>query len=167
MLAIEYENDGDNNFLPVYPYFFYQIVCNDPFIKKCYIGKTKDFKNREATHKSKSFYCDIPLYQVIRMHGGWNNWSMKLYHKSMCDDPSSIYIEFAIIKQFKDNGYDLLNCQSPCDYPRQEYNKIKCREHYAIKKECACGWFGSKMDWAHHQKSKRHQLFIVTGEVIC
>lgn len=161
MLGLEY--DEEHPFLPASPYYFYKIVCKDESIKKCYIGKTKDLKSRVAAHKCNSYFSDVKLYQVIREHGGWSNWNLVLYHKCICDEPASIYIEVAIIKQFKEDGYEMLNCQLPVDYPNQQYNKTKCREHYAIKKECACGWFGSKMDWAHHQKSKRHRLFCINA----
>jgi len=155
--------DEQHPFPSASAYYFYKIVCKDPTIKKVYVGKTKDLKTRLSAHKYKSCVSDIKLYQVIRQHGGWDNWNMVVYRKCICDDPSSIYIEVAIIKQVEDEGYEILNCQIPVDYPKQQYNKTKCREHYAIKKECACGWFGSKMDWAHHQKSKRHQLFCINA----
>jgi hypothetical protein len=161
MLGLEYEED--HPFLPASPYYFYKIVCRDLNVKKIYIGKTKDIKSRIACHKSKSYFSDIKLYQNIREHGGWGNWDFTLFHKCICDEPASVYIEVAIIKQFKDEGYKMLNCQLPINYPTQKYNIGKCREHYAIKKECACGWIGSKMDWAHHQKSKKHRIFCINA----
>ncbi len=158
MLQLECE---ETVFQPVVPYYFYKIVCRDSSINKVYVGKTKDFKSRMMNHKFKSVISDIKLYQTIREHGGWENWEMVLYHKCICDEQSSTYIEVSIIKQFQDKGFQILNCQIPVDYPNQEYNKKKCREHYAIKKQCACGWFGSKMDWSHHMKSKRHRNFCI------
>ena len=137
MLGVEYEEEQP--FLPAYPYYFYKIVCRDAAIKKCYIGKTKDLKCRSATHKSKSLTCNIKLYQTIREHGGWDNWELALYHKCICDEKASNYIEVVIINQFKEKGYEMLNCQIPVDYAKQEYNKLKCQEHYAVKKECECG----------------------------
>lgn len=160
MLDHEYEEELP--FLPASHYCFYKIICKDPDIKKCYIGKTKNLKDRIAQHKCKSVTSDINLYQVIRKHGGWSNWELTMHYKCICDEKASIYIEVAIMKQFKDNGYDLLNCQLPTvDYPNQQYNKSKCKEHYAIKKECECGWLGSKMEWAHHRKSKRHRRYCL------
>lgn len=161
MLGLEYEED--HPFLPAFPHYFYKIVCRDDSVKKIYIGKTKDLKSRIAVHKYNSIHSDIPLYQKIRENGGWDNWTLSLYHKCVCDEPAAIYIEVSIINQFKKEGYQLLNCQVAEKYPAQKYNIAKCREHYAIKKECACGWFGSKMDWAHHQKSKKHRLFCINA----
>lgn len=157
MLGVEY--DEEMPFLPAFPYYFYKITCNDTNIKKCYIGKTKDLKARTAAHKSNCIHRDIKLYQVIREHGGWTNWTLSLYHKCVCDERASVYIEVAIIKQFKEQGYEMLNCQLPVDYKNQEYNKMKCKEHYAVKVDCECGWSGSKMELAHHKQSKRHSQF--------
>jgi hypothetical protein len=161
MLGLEYEED--HPFLPACPYYFYKIECRDVSVKKVYIGKTKDLKSRLATHKCNSTHSDIKLYQHIRKHGGWDNWLLSLYHKCICDESASIYIEVAIIKQFKDQEYEMLNCQIPCNYPLQKYNIAKCKEHYAIKKECECGWVGSKMDWTHHQQSKKHRIFCISS----
>lgn len=159
MLSVEYEEDIP--FLPVCPYYFYKIVCRDENIKKMYIGKTKDLKQRIACHKSNSYCSDIKLYQHIRQHGGWDNWSVQLFHKCICDEAASSFIEVAIIKQFKDQDYEMLNCQSPGNYPRQKYNIDKCKQHYSIKKECECGWIGSKMDWAHHKQSRKHSRYCI------
>tara|TARA_R110002126_G_scaffold90215_1_gene215318 strand:+ start:1130 stop:1648 length:519 start_codon:yes stop_codon:yes gene_type:complete len=159
MLGLEYEED--HPFLPAFPYYFYKITCSDDTVKKIYIGKTKDLKSRLAVHKYNSIHSDIKLYQNIRENGGWENWNLTVCHKCICDEPVSICIEVSLINKFKDDGYHVLNCQIATKYPTQKYNIAKCKEHYAIKKECACGWIGSKMEWAHHQRSKRHRLFCI------
>ena len=162
MLAVEYEEVSVVPAFPaVCPYYFYKIVCKDSDVKKIYVGKTKDLKSRIACHKSKCNFSDIKLYQHIRQLGGWENWELSLFHKCICDEPTSVYIEVAIIKQFKDEGFEMLNCQLPINYPTQKYNVSKCKEHYAIKKECECGWIGSKMEWAHHKQSKKHTRYCI------
>lgn len=158
MLDIEYEEELP--FLSSQTYYFYKITCNDVLVKKCYIGKTKCLKNREATHKSNCKANNINLYETIRNHGNWINWKMELVHKCICDEIASTYIECALIKQYKEKGYEILNKQFPEDYPKQAYNKKKCKEHYQIQKICECNWVGSKMDWSHHLKSKRHALYL-------
>lgn len=158
MLSVEYEEEMP--FLPSCPYYFYKITCNDAAVNKCYIGKTKCMKTRESTHKCNSKFSDINLYQVIRENGGWINWKMEVVHKCICDEIASTYIECALIKQFREKGFDVLNKQLPQNYPKQEYNKQKCKEHYQILKNCDCGWVGSKMEWSHHLKSKRHIWYL-------
>jgi hypothetical protein len=162
MLALEYEEDSFvPDFPSVSPYFFYKIVCTDSTVKKVYVGKTKDLKSRIACHKSKSYDSDIKVYQHIRLFGGWDNWELTVLHKCICDEATSVYIEVALIKQFKDEKFEMLNCQLPMKYARQQYNIGKCKEHYAIKKTCDCGWVGSKMDWSHHKQSKRHIKYCI------
>jgi hypothetical protein len=158
MLGVEYEEEIP--FLPSTAYYYYKITPLDTSVKICYIGKTTNMKCREATHRTNSKSNPNYLYSTIREYGGWEQWEMKLFHKCMCDEKASIYIECAIIKQFKEQGYKMLNIQIPDNYPRQEYNKSKCKQHYAIKKECKCGWVGSKMEWSHHLNSKRHNGWL-------
>jgi len=153
---------SEEAFEPITHYYFYKIICKDESIKGCYIGKTKDYKNRVSNHKTNSKYNDMKLYQYIRQHGGFENFNISIIHKCMCDDKSSIYIELSLIKQYKENGFQILNIQIPNDYSTQEYNKMKCEEHYAIKKLCCCGWHGSKMNFSKHVKtSKKHREFCI------
>lgn len=182
MLGVEYEEELA--FMPSNIYHFYKIVPRDTSLKMCYIGKTKNMKTKEtdhilkyenicrcknikiteSVHASKSKVSDIHLYDVIRKNGGWVNWQMKLFHICLCDEIASVYIQNAIIKQFKEQGYEILNQRIPQVYEKQndkqEYNKSKCKEHYAIKKNCECGWVGSKMEWSHHLKSKKHNEWL-------
>lgn len=138
-------------------YFFYKITCKDPLITRCYIGKTKRFIARCANHKTNSKENTLKLYAYIREHGGWDNWEINVIHQEFCSVTSTTLIEYALIKQ---HGADL-NMQMPNVYKRQEYNRRKCKEHYAIKKQCACGWEGSKMEWSHHIHSKKHKKYCI------
>lgn len=59
----------------------YTIVCKDINVKECYVGQTKDFKDRRWHHignsknpKSKKY--NFKLYQYIRHYGGFENWEM-------------------------------------------------------------------------------------------
>ena len=142
-------------------YYFYKICCKDPEIKTCYIGKTKNFESRMSCHKSHSKSSGIKLYRFIQENGEWDNFNMIIIHKCICDDTVSNYIETALIKQYKMLGIELLNIHIPNNYINQEYNKLKCKEHYAIQKECECGWIGSKMEWAHHKQSKKHTKYCI------
>ena len=59
----------------------YKIVCNNLEIKDCYVGATVNFTVRKHKHKSdchneKSTGYNQKVYQFIRLHGGWVNWSM-------------------------------------------------------------------------------------------
>jgi len=69
----------------------YKIVCNDLNIKDLYVGNTTNFNQRQTEHKRsccneahKSY--NYPVYQFIRLTGGWNNWSMIEVEKISCQD---------------------------------------------------------------------------------
>jgi hypothetical protein len=152
----------EDSFDAVGPYFFYRITCKDSSINVCYIGKTKNFCSRTSVHKTQSKVSETKLYKFIRENGSFDNFDIKVIHKCICDDKSSIYIEISLIKQHKEQGYEMLNIQIPNSYPKQEYNKMKCDAHYAIKKECPCGWSGSKMNYSKHIKtSKKHRDYCI------
>lgn len=150
-------------FEPSIPFYFYKIVCKNSNVNVCYIGKTRDYKNRVSTHKTNSKTSEIKLYQVIRENGGVENFNISIIHKCMCDEKSSIFIELSLIKMYKDKGFQMLNIQMPNNLPREEYNKLKCEEHYAIKQTCNCGWSGSKMNYSKHIKtSKKHREYCIS-----
>ena len=67
----------------------YKLCCNNPNITDVYVGHTTDFTNRKRQHKqncnnekSYNFY----VYQFIREHGDWTNWSMIEIEKICCID---------------------------------------------------------------------------------
>jgi hypothetical protein len=67
----------------------YKIVCNDTSITDCYIGSTTNFAKRKQQHKGfcnneKSQKFNYYVYQYIRDHDGWNNWSMVLVENFSC-----------------------------------------------------------------------------------
>jgi len=69
----------------------YKLCCNNPNITDVYVGHTTDFINRKRQHKQNcnnennkayNFY----VYQFIREHGDWTNWSMIEIEKICCID---------------------------------------------------------------------------------
>ena len=67
----------------------YKIVCNDLAIKDLYVGSTTKFSNRKTCHKAnckneKTKPYKFKIYQTIREHGGWENWSMIEIEKFPC-----------------------------------------------------------------------------------
>lgn len=59
----------------------YQICCKDAEIKDVYVGSTNNLIKRRCCHKSdchnescKNY--NLPVYQFIRDHGGWDNWEV-------------------------------------------------------------------------------------------
>lgn len=163
------EIDPVNNFLlnanlmgvdlndPLNVFFFYKISCKNPDVSKCYIGKTINIKSRIATHKTKSKISELPLYVFIRNNGGFENFKIEILHKCLCNEATSTFIEYSLIK-----SCDTINIQTPFLGDKNNYNKNICKEHYKIKVDCECGWSGSKMNHCKHIKtSKKHREFCI------
>jgi len=69
----------------------YKLCCNDLEITDVYVGHTTDFTKRKYNHKSlcnteTSKRYNFYVYQFIRDHGGWSNWSMIEIEKICCID---------------------------------------------------------------------------------
>jgi len=76
----------------------YKISCKDENITDCYIGSTKDFKERKRHHKivcnNKNDKDDkkynSKVYKFIRENGGWGNWKMKIIEEIETDDKTEL-----------------------------------------------------------------------------
>ena len=67
----------------------YRICCNDTNIKDIYIGSTCNFNQRKYQHKrncnnKKLKQYNYFVYQFIREHGGFENWSMVQIEEVEC-----------------------------------------------------------------------------------
>lgn len=67
----------------------YKIVCNDPNILNAYVGSTVNMTTRKSSHKSDCNNVSSPkhnlkIYKIIRLNGGWDNWSMILIEYYPC-----------------------------------------------------------------------------------
>jgi hypothetical protein len=107
----------------------YKLCCNDPSITDIYTGHTTDFKTRKSNHKNR---CNNPndkkhnyyVYQFIRNHGGFDNWSMIEIEKICCID------EIEACK-YERKYFDLLGATLNTNTPsrtNKEYNE-EHKEH--------------------------------------
>lgn len=133
-------------------YVFYLIKCKDPEVKDTYIGKTNRFMQRKYIHKYDCITGGCKLYQCIRANGGWDNWTMEPVHRVICSQETSCFIEESLMLRYNTT----LNMKRRYEYNAQKYNINKCKQHYAVRIACPCGWEGSKMNKTHHFKSKMH-----------
>ena len=112
---------------------FYKIVRNDLNIKDCYVGHTTDFRKRKNQHKTVCHNEKRPdynqtLYQCIRQHDGWDNWSMVPIQQSSCINKlEALAIERALIEELN----AILNVRIP-GRTSKEY-RIDNRELLASK----------------------------------
>ena len=67
----------------------YKIVCNDLTITELYVGSTTDFTRRKNQHKNTCINqndkkTNLKIYQTIRNHGNWENWTMVQIEEYPC-----------------------------------------------------------------------------------
>jgi hypothetical protein len=69
----------------------YKLVCLDTTYPEVYVGSTTCFKQRKSNHKSKCYNenakeYNYKIYQYIREHGGFGNFTMVEIEKYPCED---------------------------------------------------------------------------------
>ena len=62
-------------------YYIYKICCKNVDVTGCYVGSSKDIKQRINKHKSmcnnqNSPRYNLKIYQTIRANGGWENYKL-------------------------------------------------------------------------------------------
>ena len=72
----------------------YKLECKDPRVTDIYVGSTVNFKKRKSDHKRKcnevddhgEYVYDMPVYQFMRLNGGWDNWNMVQVDVVACEN---------------------------------------------------------------------------------
>jgi len=109
----------------------YKLCCNDPNIKDIYVGSTTNFSRRKAQHKSACTSqlrekSNIYVYQFIREHGGFDNWSMVLVREYRTSDKLKL-------KRKERKYIDKLGATLNCTIPTRTQS-----EWYEDNKELSC-----------------------------
>ena len=138
-------------------YIIYKITCDSPDVQSLYVGSTKHFKNRKHGHmmKSKDEKCTFKLYNTIREHGGFSNWTMEIIEFFTCNT----FLEARIRERFfcEELRADL-NIYRPQVSQQESYEIIQ--QHYedqSHKVHCdACNCEIRKSNMPRHVKSKTH-----------
>jgi len=145
----------------------YKIYCKDPNIKDCYIGSTKDFRNRKKQHKRK---CNNPnykdynykVYKFIRNNGGFENWAFEILETFNTIDKQYLH---KIERKYVESNNSTLNFQIPTRTIQewQQANKDYSIEYYKNNKEviqqkikCDCGCMINMCNIIRHRKTKKH-----------
>jgi hypothetical protein len=111
--------------------YFYKIVCKDPSIKDCYVGRTSNFKKRKAVHKNN--VCKgkgTPLYKCIFSNGGWDNFEMLVFDVSSSDSASKLQ---KLEKQYIENYGCNLNIHVPGRTIKQYYEDNHDKRKHEMK----------------------------------
>jgi len=157
----------------------YKICCKDPSITDIYIGSTCNFRARKYLHKSccnneKCKDYNYNVYQFIREHGNWDNWTMIMIHEASVENKfQKEKLEREFIEEMKPTlnsciptrtrkEYLEANKQKLTEYHKEyrEVNKEKLAEQKKEKIDCECGGKYTKSNKSIHMKSKKHQDYI-------
>lgn len=140
----------------------YKIKCLDRNIKDIYVGSTTNFVSRKTQHKNT---CNNPnnrdynyfVYEFIREHGGWDNWTMIPIKKYPCNSHMELVIEEqSVIEELEE--YTTLNRRKAWRSEEQRKednkknkikNKDKIKEYREKNKEHI-----TKQRKEHYQKNK-------------
>ena len=164
----------------------YKIVCNDLNVKELYVGSTTDFPKRKSQHKKscnnendKGF--NFKLNEMIRQHGGWDNWTMLEIEKYSCVDSNEartrqrywlekLNAELNMInpirtkeddrksaKIYRENHKDVVQRRKLKYY---EKNKDKIQEQNSEKHKCVCGGVYTTHHKAEHMRYKKHIKYL-------
>ena len=131
----------------------YKLVCNDVSITDCYVGHTTNFNTKKSNHKKECNNCDNPkynqyIYEFIRKHGEFDNWSMILIEKYPCKDVNeALKRERYWIETLKPTMFIRTQKQTKKEYRDTHKNEIK--EYYQINKEHIC-----ELSKSYYEKNK-------------
>jgi hypothetical protein len=150
----------------------YKLVCNDTNVKHCYVGHTTNFAKRKYTHKincnyESSSHYNLKKYQIIRQHGGFDNWSMIEIEKYPCND-----LQEATARERY--HHDLLGSDMNSQVPGRsdaEYNRYYAQKHFdrlkqkqrernSVQHQCECGGTYTPQHRLRHFETKKHRQFF-------
>ena len=169
-------------------YYIYKICCDDcpDFV---YVGSTKAFRQRKASHKKDYKTKDLKLYNTIRENGGWDNWRMVIL-----EDCGEISFTQARIKEeehrvklnanlnsikcfrteenlkkqqkkyYNENQEKILEYKKDYYQNNKEQKNLYDKQYYQNHKdkmfECECGRIVKFTGKAEHKKSLLHKKYI-------
>jgi len=168
----------------------YKICCKDTSITDIYIGSTCNFYRRKAQHKHDcNNDCNYNVYQFIREHGGWDNWTMVMVHEASVENKlQKEKLERQFIEEMKPSLNAILPARTKKEWREQnkatlaEYKKLWAEENkekiaeskklwYETNKEiisknkgekitCECGAVVSKGNLTYHKTSAKHTKLL-------
>lgn len=165
----------------------YKLVCNDLNILNVYVGSTTNMIERKRNHKSECNNISSPAYnqkkfQIIRLNGGWNNWSMILVEYYPCKDSLEAiarerYYTELLNSDMNSQISGALNCIGKVEYFKQYYkdnkkniseqtkqyyqqNKEQIRDKQNVKFSCECGGCYTYVNESPHSNTMKHQKYV-------
>ena len=154
----------------------YKIVCNDPNIHNIYIGSSVNMTTRMSSHKSDcnnvlSKKYNLKIYQIIRLNGGWDNWSMVLIEYYPCHNNLEATLREQYYTQVLNSDLNLrvpgaLNSVGRVEYHKRfgkqyrELNREKIRTKLNVKFTCECGGCYTYVNRTAHCNTTKHHKYM-------
>jgi len=144
-------------------YIIYKISIAD----KCYIGSTKDFKQRKSEHKKRynnNNFIGILLYKFIHENGGWNCCEIKPIEEFECETKRQAECrEEHWIREY--NAKLNMKHAFLTKEEGREKNTMQKQKQYILQKNtpttvCECGGCYKKTNTVQHLNTKKHQKFL-------
>ena len=113
----------------------YKLCCDDTLITDIYIGHTTNFIQRKNQHKNccsnqNNINFNSYVYQFIREHGGWANWSMIQIEEQICKSKREAE---SIEHYWTEQLHSTLNSNKP--YTSYEEKCVQKQQWYEEKKD--------------------------------
>ena len=144
---------------------FYKIVCKDLHVLDCYVGHTTEFKNRKSSHKGR---CDNPtsdkhsykIYNIIRDHGGWDNWEMIMIAQHVCANALEAR---KLEREYYESLHASLNNNIPSGTIEEWRASNKSR--LFAKYDCPCGGTCAFKHKSRHEQSSKHLNWLEENKI--
>ena len=164
----------------------YKLVCNDLNVHNVYVGSTTSMVKRKATHKNccnsvSSKAYNEKKYKIIRLNGGWYNWSMVLIEYYPCTNKSEAFARERYYTELLNTGMNsYIPGRSHLEYRKanrsvlsernkiyHESNKDKIHAKRNAKVICECGGHTTYGDRTKHFKTNKHQQYFNKNYEYC
>ena len=120
----------------------YKISCKEESSNDFYIGHSTNFNLRVSLHKFYSKSYSNKLYEFIRAHGGWSNFTMTVIEKYPCNSRAEAHLkERHVIEELKPTLNENIPCRSYKELReknKEQYNAYMreyMKKYYQKKKE--------------------------------
>ena len=117
-------------------FFMYKIVCNDLDVNYAYVGSTNNFAKRMSNHKNNfndKTKAHLKIYQIIKEHGGWNNWTMVQIEKCYCD--STLDARKRERYFYEELNANMNMIRPMCTLEEAKEKSIECRKQYRLENQ--------------------------------
>jgi len=144
-------------------YIIYKINIAD----QCYVGSTKDFKQRKSAHKKRynnNIFIDILLYKFIHENGGWDCCEIKPIEEFECDGQIQAHIREEFWRRECNAKLNMKQAFLTKE-ERKKKNTMNKQKQYIFQKNtpttvCECGGCYKKTNTVQHFNTKKHQEYF-------